>query len=90
MSQTVEINVPEVDETEIAGLVLTAVVLLVPVILVITFIWHREVRRLATVVLAAIVGAVATWLVIQWIIAILGDAFTPPTDDLVVVAETAY
>jgi len=77
-------------ETEIAGLVLTAVVLLVPMILVITFIWHGEFRRLATVVLAAVVGAVATWLVIQWLIAILGDSFTPSTDDLVVVAETAY
>jgi undecaprenyl-diphosphatase len=77
-------------EAEIAGLVLTAIVLLVPVILVTTFMWRREFRRLATVVLAAVVGAVATRLVIQWLIAILGDAFTPSTDDLVVVAETAY
>ena len=140
MSQTVEINVPEVDETvrsptdalrfatamlvaigtffvviifpdvfgglgldldqildntsdaeaEIAGLVLTAIALLVPVILIVTSAWRREFRRLATIALAAVVGAIATWLVIQWLIAILGDSFVASTDDLVVVAETAY
>lgn len=75
---------------EIAGLILTAVTLLVPVILIATFLWHREFRRLATVALAAVVGAFATWLVIQWLISILGDSFISSTDDLVVVAETAY
>lgn len=75
---------------EIAGLILTAVILLVPVILIATFLWHREFRRLATVALAAVIGALATWLVIQWLISILGDSFVSSTDDLVVVAETAY
>ena len=140
MNQSVEINVPEVDETvrsptdalrfvtamlvaigtfivvlifpdvfgglgldldeifqnpsgaavEIVGLALTALVLLIPVILVVTLLWRRAFRRLASVVLASVLGAFATWLVIRWLITILGNSFVPSTDDLVVVAETAY
>ena len=59
---------------EIAGLVLTAVVLTVPLVLVVYFVWNREFRRLATVALAAAVGAIATSAAIALLIQILGDS----------------
>jgi hypothetical protein len=52
---------------EIAGLVLTAVVVTVPVALVFIFVSWHELRRLPTVVLAAVKGAIATWLAVGWL-----------------------
>lgn len=75
---------------EIAGLVITAVVLTVPLVLVVYFVWTREFRRLATVVVAAVVGATATALVIELLSAILGSSVATPEHGTVVVAETAY
>ena len=75
---------------EIAGLVLTAIALTVPLVLVAYFVWAREFRRLATVILAAAAGAIATAFAI-WILAtILGDSIVKPDSGTVVVAETAY
>lgn len=75
---------------EIAGLVLTAIALTVPLVLVVYFVWAREFRRLATVVLAAVVGAIATALAIEPVSAILGNSIVTPERGTVVVAETAY
>ena len=75
---------------EIAGLVLTAIALTVPLVLVAYFVWAREFRRLVTVILAAATGAIATAFAI-WILAtILGDSIVKPDSGTVVVAETAY
>jgi len=75
---------------EMAGLVLTAIALTVPLVLVVYFVWVREFRRLATVVLAAVVGAIATALAIGLLSAILGNSIVAPERGTVVVAETAY
>lgn len=75
---------------EIAGLVLTAIALTVPLVLVVYFLWVRDFRRLATVVLAAAVGAVATALAIELLSAILDSSIVTPERGTVVVAETAY
>ena len=75
---------------EIAGLVITAVVLTVPLVLVVYFVWAREFRRLAMVVLAAVVGAIATGVAIEILSTILGSSVATPEDGAVVVAETAY
>jgi undecaprenyl-diphosphatase len=75
---------------EIAGLVLSAIALTVPLVLVVYFVWAREFRRLATVVLAVVAGAIATALAIELLSAILGDSIVTPERGAVVVAETAY
>jgi undecaprenyl-diphosphatase len=75
---------------EITGLVLTAIALTVPLMLVVYFVWAREFRRLATVLLAAAAGAIATALAIELLSAILGDSVMTPERGTVVVAETAY
>ena len=75
---------------EITGLVLTAIALTVPLVLVVYFVWAREFRRLAIVVLAAVIGAIATALAIGLLSAILGSSIVTPERGTVVVAETAY
>ena len=75
---------------EITGLVLTIIALTVPLVLVVYFVWVREFRRLATIVLAGVVGAIATALSIELLSMILGTSIVTPERGTVVVAETAY
>jgi len=76
--------------TEIAGLVVTALVLAVPSIILLFFIRERDFRRLVIVVLAALVAAVATGATISWIADLLADEAFAPEHGTVIVAETAY
>lgn len=76
--------------SEIAGLIVTALVLAVPLIILVFFIRERDFRRLVIVVLAALTAAVATWGTIAWIANLLADEAFTPRYGTVVVAQTAY
>ena len=58
---------------EIAGLVVTALVLAVPSIILLFFIRERDLRRLVVVVPAALIAAVATGATISWIADLLAE-----------------
>ena len=75
---------------EIAGLVVTALVLAVPSIILLFFIRERDLRRLVVVVPAALIAAVATGATISWIADLLAEEAFAPEHGTVIVAETAY
>ena len=75
---------------EIVGLMITALVLAVPLIILVVFTRQRDFRRLIIVLVAALVAAVATWGAIAWIADLLADEAFKPEHGTVVVAQTAY
>lgn len=75
---------------EIVGLILTALVLAVPLIILVAFTRQRDFRQLAIIVLAALVAAAATWTTIGWISDLLADEAFTPEHGTVIVAQTAY
>ena len=76
--------------TEIVGLVVTAFVLAVPLIILVFFAAKRDFRRLAIIVLAALVAAAAAWGLIAWIAKLLASETFTPEHGTVIVAKTAY
>jgi tRNA A-37 threonylcarbamoyl transferase component Bud32 len=76
--------------TEIVGLILSALVLTVPLIILVYFTRQRDFRRLIVILLAALTAAAATWGTIAWISGLLADEAFTPSHGTVVVAQTAY
>ena len=76
--------------TEIIGLTVTALILAVPLTILVFFTRRRDFRRLAVIVLAALVAAAATWGTISWIANLLAEEAFTPEHGTVIVAQTAY
>jgi undecaprenyl-diphosphatase len=76
--------------TEIIGLIVTALVLAIPLIILVAFTRQRDFRRLIIVVLAALVAAAATSGTLAWISNLLADEAFTPERGTVIVAQTAY
>ncbi|MEA2023514.1 MAG: lipopolysaccharide kinase InaA family protein [Actinomycetota bacterium] len=76
--------------TEIIGLIVTAVVLAVPLIILVSFTRQRGFRRLVVIVVAALAAAAATWGMISWISTLIADEAFTPEHGTVIVAQTAY
>ncbi len=76
--------------TEIVGLIVTALVLAIPLIIVVFFTRARDFRRLIIILLSALVAAAATWGTIAWLSNLLADETFTPEYGTVVVAQTAY
>ena len=75
---------------EIVGLILTALILAVPLIILFSFTRRRDFRRLALIVLAALTAAAATWGLNSWISTLLASESFTPEQGTVIVAQTAY
>jgi len=74
----------------IAGLALTAIVLMVPVILLLFFVKQRNLRQALLVAGAAMLAAAATAGLLAWLTALLGDRIVTAGAGTAVVAETAF
>jgi len=74
----------------IAGLVLTAIVLAVPIILLVFFIRRKDGRQILLISGAAVMAAVVMAVVSAWLTALIGDRIVTPDAGTVVVTETAF